>query len=253
MAKPIQFRHPKWTRLFDNAGLYRLDDWKALIKESPRAIQVDDANRRYGGYSCVHQVWLDDPVGGATSFYVKQQHNQLRRSLRYPRGRPTYHNEFVALQCCLEHGVAVAVPVFFDSIKQADGDWHTLLVTLGLEGFVSLSDIKLPELTAARQQRLAYDVAAAVARLHSQGIAHRHLYGKHLLLLWDTQQQRFEVSFIDLEKSHPLTQESHRLRDLNTLKRSFSPSLWQAFMTHYQAAVQPPANRGWHLGQLVGF
>ncbi|ERS10167.1 lipopolysaccharide kinase InaA family protein [Alloalcanivorax xenomutans] len=216
MRVPRKYIDPDWRPALIGWRLDYAAAWLAL----PDKALVDEPNLRYGGSMHVYRLQMDDGTGLRHNLYIKCQCNQRRRSLRHPvRGRATLETEFRALSACLKKGVPVARPVFFDHFVDDNGDEHYVLVSLGLDGFQSLDQIDMPALPLERRWRLLEDVGMTLRFMHLRGFAHRNLYPKHVFVAWRPALERFDVRFIDLEKTHLFTGFRHLFRDLESLAR----------------------------------
>lgn len=218
---PSRFLDPDWRPAFLAQGLDHLDAWWSLANHRDgQATLMDEPNRRYGGEMSVYRVGLTDGEGRCHNLYIKCQRQQQRRTLAHPlRGEPTLFAEFRALRRCLADGIPVARPVFFDTRLGADRQRYTVMVSLGLDGFQSLDEVGHGALELARRRRLINDVADTLRLLHGARYAHRNLYPKHIFVVWRPALSRYDVRFIDLEKTHRVTGFRHLLRDLESLSR----------------------------------
>lgn len=221
MMAPQRFIDPDWRPVFLAKGLDHLDAWWRLGGERERgAALMDEPNQRYGGEMSVYRIRLTDVDGHPRHLYVKCQRQQKRRTTAHPlHGEPTLFAEFRALRCCLADGIPVARPVFFDTRIGGDRQRYTVMVSLGLDGFDSLEAIDPARLDLALRRRLIRDVADTLRLLHGAGYVHRHLYPKHIFVAWRPDLRRYDVRFIDLEKTHRVSGFRHLYRDLESLAR----------------------------------
>lgn len=218
---PQRFIDPEWRPVFLGLGLDHLDAWWSLADGGDRDVTLmDEPNRRYGGEMSVYRIRLTDGEGHSHNLYVKCQRQQQRRTPAHPlRGEPTLFTEFRALRRCLADGIPVARPVFFDTRIGGDRQRYTVMVSLGLDSFESLDDIDPDTLVPGRRRRLINDVADTLRLLHGARYAHRNLYPKHIFVAWRPALGRYDVRFIDLEKTHRVTGFRHLMRDLDSLSR----------------------------------
>ncbi|ARP90987.1 hypothetical protein CAL14_12370 [Bordetella genomosp. 9] len=166
-------------------------DWWSVQGEWAEA-----PNARRGGFSGVQRVVLRE---SGDCFYVKKQRNHVFRSLRYPSGRPTLLREWLSLRACARIGVPTPPVEFFDMHKAKDG-WHAVLVTRGLQGYVSLKEgFGDRGWTAAQRIEALRAVAQALVSLHLARRKHGHLYPKEIFV--DLSTSPPAVAFVDWEMS----------------------------------------------------
>ncbi|WHL27695.1 lipopolysaccharide kinase InaA family protein [Pseudomonas juntendi] len=103
-------------------------------------VWVEPPNVRRGGESGVLRVEL-----GGLTFYKKQQVGHVYRSLRYPFGHPTVAREAKAVRAATALGVGTPELVY-SHIHKHQGEWHAVMVTAALEGYVSLEDFRARQL-----------------------------------------------------------------------------------------------------------
>lgn len=218
---PKRFIDPDWRPVFLAKGMDHLDAWWRLADEGRRqATLMDDPNRRYGGEMRVYRIRVLDVDGQPRHLYVKCQREQKRRTAAHPlHGEPTLFTEFRALRRCLNDGIPVARPVFFDTRIGGDRRRYTVMVSQGLDGFHGLDEIDPAALALTRRRRLIRDVADTLRLLHATGYVHRTLYPKHIFVAWRPDLDRYDVRFIDLEKTHRAAGFRHLYRDLESLAR----------------------------------
>jgi len=157
-----------------------------------QGVWVEPVNERRQGISGVQRVV--DSQGAV--YYVKRQTNHLYRSLRYPRGRPTLLREWLNLQFCAARGIPTAPPQFFDMRKSVRG-WEAVLVTRGLDGFISLEDgIRGGRWTCTERRKILLALAELLVPLHRAGRKHGHLYPKEILVRTEPE---LSVALLDWE------------------------------------------------------
>lgn len=140
---------------------------------------VEDVNQRRGGTSGIQRIV--DAHSGAL-YYIKRQVNHLYRDLRFPGGRPTLLREWLNLHRCAELGVPTATPVFFD-MRKGTGGWEAVLVTRGLDGYVSIEEGVSRQLWTREQwHEILIVLAQVLAPLHRARRKHGHLYPKEVFV-----------------------------------------------------------------------
>jgi hypothetical protein len=174
---------------------------------------VEEPNNRRGGFSGVQRVTL---AGEGGCFYVKRQRGHLFRSVRYPTGRPTLLREWRSMRLCRKLHVPTAELVFFGMRKGPQG-WESILVTRGLEGYLSLDQGLVPGVWSPDQRRAALaTVAATLVRLHRARRKHGHLYPKEVFV--NLAQATPAVAIVDWELSrYKLTPASAAAPDVKRL------------------------------------
>ncbi|MFC4274112.1 lipopolysaccharide kinase InaA family protein [Achromobacter aloeverae] len=157
---------------------------------------VEEPNNRRGGFSGVQRVLVPE-AGGC--YYVKRQRNHLFRSVRYPTGRPTLLREWQSMRFCQSIGVPTAPLVFFE-MRKSEAGWESILVTRGLQGYVSLERAYAENLWSCEQRAEALRaVAGALIALHRARRKHGHLYPKEVFV--DFSGPRPAVAIVDWELS----------------------------------------------------
>jgi tRNA A-37 threonylcarbamoyl transferase component Bud32 len=161
--------------LLGGSGL-RLDEW--LATGQAQAV-------KQGPHRTIHHVRLDD-----LDFYVKHYPQRglrawLRQLVRPSKARGEYQN---ALEVA-ERGVPTFVPLGMGEQRTLWGTGASFLITRTLEATEPLNtflETTWPELSCARQARLAPRLAAAlgglVAKMHNAGIYHTDLHAGNLLI-----------------------------------------------------------------------
>jgi tRNA A-37 threonylcarbamoyl transferase component Bud32 len=154
---------------------------------------VEEVNERRGGMSGIQ--WVMDADSG-TPYFVKRQVNHLYRSLRFPFGRPTLLREWLNLKHCANLGIPTPSPVFFDMRRGGQG-WEAILVTRGLDNYMSLEDGITQRLWTPEQWReILIALARELAPLHRVGRKHGHLYPKEVFVRTSPS---IEIAFLDWE------------------------------------------------------
>lgn len=184
---------------------------------------VEAPNQRRAGESGVQLVQLGD--AGLPLLYCKRQIGHLYRSFAHPFGQPTVLREQRALQAFRAAGVRVPQVIYCGTRQQA-GQWQALLITLELEGFISLEDW-YGNGGAARygmllHQHMLAAVGVTLSRIHRARWQHGCCYAKHIFLrvAGESEAACVEVALLDLEKSRRRWRRSAAARhDLSQLRR----------------------------------
>ena len=159
-----------------------------------QADTVEPANVRRGGWSSV--VRIESPDGQA--FYLKRQENHDYRNWRLQRV-PTVVREWQAGIDFRTFGVGTAEPICL-GVSQT-GSSRGLLLTAALDDYRSLPAVlQDPALAADDRRALWKTLAYGIRRVHEHGYRHNCLYGHHVLLKRDAQQD-WTFCLIDLEKA----------------------------------------------------
>jgi len=156
---------------------------------------AEPPNHRRGGFSGVQRVTL--PSGQA--YYVKRQHDFVFRSFAHPFGAPTLLREWNNLQVCARLGVPTAQAVAFHAHRTKQGQWRALLVTLALDGYISLDDgLRHHGWNTGTRAAIFRAVLDAIAPLHQARRKHGHLYSKEVFVRV-REGDNIDVAFLDLE------------------------------------------------------
>ncbi|SNR84006.1 Lipopolysaccharide kinase (Kdo/WaaP) family protein [Methylobacillus rhizosphaerae] len=176
------------------------------------------------GWSGVSRIPIADSSNAAGFHaFLKRQQNFMRRTWRHPViGVPTFRCEYAMLLHLQQHGIPVPVPLFF-SEKKLDGNTNAVLLTVELQGYVSLDAVlawlSAEEWPLSRQRKLIKSIARTVATLHAHKVQHRALYPKHIFIR-EQPQGEFDSVLIDLEKARfKWFSWQCTLHDLTTLNR----------------------------------
>lgn len=198
---------------------------------------VEAPNQRRGGESGV-QI-LDPQTAGKPYLYSKRQVGHQFISWRYPLGRPTAFREKNAMQALQRLGLKVPKLVFYGAEKIRK-DWHALLVTEALAGFISLEQWYIQQ----REQSVEYSVADAVLQqvaktlhtMHAAGWQHSCCYAKHIFIKVNSERAP-EVALLDLEKARrrwPAFRAAlHDIKQLGRHRGEMPDTDWQIFLQHY--------------------
>jgi len=164
---------------------------------------VEEPNVRRGGTSGVQSLEL--PPGSQRMLYIKRQTGHIYRTLRYPLGRPTIQREIQAYREYRRLGICVPKLVY-GGVGNSHGQWRGLLVTEGLEGFVSLEDwyrIEAQNYWGEEiHQQMLYQLAKTLSCLHASRWQHGCLYPKHIFVRVNQKPKGgVDIALLDLEKS----------------------------------------------------
>ena len=202
-------------------------------------------NYRRSGWSGAARYELRQENGETIGVFIKRQENHLRRTLKYPKGCPTFRIEWQNLKKLIKYQIQVPRPLYYGERYQ-DGKPQAILITYELKGFLALDEWLRGDQSQGGNQRLRIDVLPAIAdvirRFHDHRFRHNSLYPKHIMLKvrQDGNLTATDISLIDLEKSRRVfSPMGARIRDLDTLLRR-SPE-WSAhekdlFFNHYLKA-----------------
>ncbi|MBF8659520.1 MULTISPECIES: lipopolysaccharide kinase InaA family protein [Pseudomonas] len=200
---------------------------------SAPGVWVEPPNIRRGGESGVLKVELD-----GFTFYKKQQVGHIYRSLVHPFGYPTVAREAKALRAAAALGVATPLLLHSDVHKQ-DGEWRAVMVTAGLDGYVSLEDFYLQGLDKTIEPKLHHDIleayGRALATLNLGRWQHGCLYLKHVFVAFD--ESGIKIALLDFEKARQrLTAMKASRHDLRQVKRrsDWATAEWEAFCRGYR-------------------
>jgi len=216
------------------------EDWWSIQGE-----WVEPPNRRRDGESGVQRLQLRD--ASQSSLYCKRQVGHLYRSFAHPFGRPTALREQHALAAFQRLGVRVPEVVYCGTRQQA-GQWRALLVTVELEGFVSLEDWYRDGLDAhygvAIHRRMLAAVGTTLSRIHRARWQHSCCYPKHIFLKvqGSGDATRVEVALLDLEKSRRRLRRSaaarHDLSQLNRHRQEMPAEDWLRLLAAHAATSE---------------
>lgn len=198
---------------------------------------VEEPNQRRGGESGVQ--FLAPKTPEQPWLYSKRQINHMFFSLRYPFGHPTALREKNAIQALERLGVKVPHIEFYGAVKKGK-DWHALLITQALTGFVDLeqwySQQRAQPLNSTLVSAVLQQIASNFYKMHLGGWQHGCSYAKHIFIKCEPQQSP-EVAFIDLEKARRRWP-AHKaaLNDIKQFGRhrgDMPEEHWQIFLQHY--------------------
>lgn len=203
---------------------------------------VEPPNIRRGGESGVLRVELE-----GLTFYKKQQVGHVYRSLFHPFGYPTVAREAKALRAAALLGVDTP-PLLYADIYKCGRDWNAVMVTAGLDGYLSLEDFYAHNLDQSLGSRRHHEILEAygrvLARLNLGRWQHGCLYLKHVFV--DFNEPCVKVALLDLEKARKrLTAKKAGRHDLRQVKRrsGWSGDEWEAFCRGYRYSFGQGAER----------
>lgn len=198
---------------------------------------VEEPNQRRGGESGVQFLAPETPE--QPWLYSKRQTNHMFYSLRYPFGHPTALREKNAIQGLERLGAKAPKLVFYGAIKKGK-DWHALLVTEALTGFVDLdqwySQQRTQPADSATISSVLQEVANNFYKMHTGGWQHGCCYSKHIFVKVNPAHAP-QVAFIDLEKARrrwPAHRAAlHDIKQFGRHRGAMPEEHWQIFLEHY--------------------
>lgn len=198
---------------------------------------VEAPNQRRGGESGVQILPPNAP--GQPWLYIKRQIGHHFSSLRYPFGQPTLFREACAMRALQRLHIQVPQLVFYGAEKHKK-DWHALLVTQALFGFISLEEWYNSQthhvLDHTIIKSVLQQVATTLHRMHRAGWQHSCCYPKHIFIKINSQADP-EVALLDLEKARrrwPAQQAAlHDLKQLGRHRGAMPDTHWQLFLQLY--------------------
>lgn len=198
---------------------------------------VEEPNQRRGGESGVQVLAPETPE--QPCLYSKRQIGHRFFSWRYPLGRPTVLREKNAMQALQSLGVQVPKLVFYGA-KKKGSDWHALLVTEALTGFISLEQWyeqqRSHPIDSAQIEPVLEQIAHTLSRMHQAGWQHSCCYAKHIFIKTDPKHAP-EVALLDLEKARrrwPASRAAlHDIKQLGRHRGGMPQAHWQLFLQHY--------------------
>lgn len=198
---------------------------------------VEEPNQRRGGESGVQLLAPETPE--QPWLYSKRQTNHMFYSLRYPFGHPTALREKNAIQGLERLGAKAPKLVFYGAIKKGK-DWHALLVTEALTGFVDLdqwySQQRTQPADSATISSVLQEVANNFYKMHTGGWQHGCCYSKHIFVKVNPAHAP-QVAFIDLEKARrrwPAHRAAlHDIKQFGRHRGAMPEEHWQIFLEHY--------------------
>lgn len=193
---------------------------------------VEAPNQRRNGWSGVVRAIVD-----GEEVYIKRQCNHLYRSLRHPLGSPTASREWHCLQRLAGLGIPAPKPLFHGTRRTAEG-MQAVLVTSALSGYHALD--ALPAGSASERRAVASAIGHALGHLHRARLQHSCLYGKHVMIRFDSTDLP-QVALLDLEKMRMrFTRRQaarHDLEQLQRHQRFLSPDDWQLLLDAHARAL----------------
>lgn len=195
MSQALNFSSAKWRALFAANDWRHFDDLWTL-----EGREVEPGNVRRGGWSSVVRFEAAD----GAAFYLKRQENHdYRRWQGGLKRMPTAAREWQVGIDFRAAGIGTAEPVCL-GVDQTDTS-RGILVTRALDDHQALPEVlqRLPDNGEARQ-RLWYQIADDVRRIHDLGYRHNCLYAQHILIQTnpaEAPEAVWQCAFIDLEKA----------------------------------------------------
>ena len=218
-------------------------------------------NYRRSGWSGAARYELQQKNGETIGVFIKRQENHRRRTLKYPKGCPTFRIEWQNLKKLIKYQIQVPRPLYYGERYQ-DGEPQAILITYELKGFSALDEWLRGDQSQGGNQHLRTDVLPMVAdivrRFHDHRFLHNCLYPKHIMLRirQDSDLTTTDISLIDLEKTRRVfSPMGARIRDLDTLIRrcpEWSTHEKDLFLNHYlKAGLEhlPPSQLAVELGK----
>ncbi|NWL78705.1 InaA protein [Pseudomonas taiwanensis] len=174
--------------------------------------------------------------------YSKRQINHFHRDLTHPFGEPTILHEAKALQALNQLGIRVP-RVVFSGARKTETESQALLVTEGLDDFVSLDEWYAQPISAGLRQQMIQQLANTVARMHRAGWEHGRLYPKNIFVkVTGEREKKVEVALLGLARSnHRLTAYSAAKHDYEQFKEHHKPMPdedWKAFAATYRDVME---------------
>lgn len=152
-------------------------------------------NEHRGGWSGVSKTSLPTS-DGEESFFVKRQVNfAYRDPWSFFSRAPTLRREYRGIRLLNRLGISTPEVVFYAEDKQL----RSVLVTRELAGYLSLSDFLAGNPDPSLRKNVISEITRAILKLHRASVCHGGLYGKHIMLLAESENP--QITFIDLEKS----------------------------------------------------
>jgi hypothetical protein len=226
----------RWERLLKHNGLVDFDALWSLDVE-----WFEPPNRGRGGWSGVARMELEGADGSRGTFFLKRQENHTRHTFRHPTGEPTFAVELRNIRLLTKAGVPTVEVVYYGQRRMETG-WRAILVTLELDGFLSLNELTQKWWEAGwshsmvKRRKLIPVVADMVFKLHDAKLVHHSLYPKHIFVRFPEQGSP-QVRLIDLEKTRrailPQRAARRELDSLNRRTRHWPRTDRMRFLLHY--------------------
>jgi len=186
----------------------------------------EDPNERRDGVSGVVTWQLKLPDGSNQRIFIKRQENHNTSTYRHPfRGEPTFYREYRNIQMLESIGVP-AIEVLYYGEALGGGKNQAILISRGLDGYISLADWFAQPENRANQKAvyaLLKTVVKAIRSMHNKRVKHGCLYGKHLFVKASEigeAEMAFDVRLLDLEKAKVTWFKNHAIeKDISQLVR----------------------------------
>ncbi len=182
-------------------------------------------NERRDGVSGVVTYELSAEHGAAIPIFIKRQSNHNTRTWVHPiRGIPTFRREFQNIVHLRELGVKTLDVLYFGEAIAEEGHL-AVLISRALVDYTPLDSWFRQSsnlIDSERVKRLLTSLVKAIKPMHRRRIRHGCLYGKHIFVKEDANDQNghFDVRLLDLEKAHRTRSVSYAAqKDLSQLIR----------------------------------
>ncbi len=218
---------PEWEPVLVAGEMITFD---SIWNQAERAVIFRNTGR--GGWSTVSRCQLGSTNDDSTEVFIKRQSNYTYRSAFTPwRRNAVIVRELRNIARFRRINVPTLQPIYFCERREA-GSNRAILITLQLEGFISLQDLELDWRNHGRplvhkRSSIILALAENIRRLHDHRLMHNCLYPKHIFIRSNidcsvgvNNRQSVDVCFIDLEKCkyRPLSRMA-MFRDLESLVR----------------------------------
>ncbi|AZS50904.1 InaA protein [Entomomonas moraniae] len=196
---------------------------------------VEQPNQRRGGESGVLRTTTED----GKVIYIKRQENHIYRDIFHPFGQATIIREYKAY-CALTKAQVNVPKLIYCGVQNK----KAILVTEALDGFIDLDSWMEQNqgqpFYAETLNKILTETATMLAKLHLNKLQHGSLYGKHLFVKAETNEQPLvEVALLDLEKIKKRnTAKEAALHDIPKIKRHslLNSEQWHFFVNAYEQA-----------------
>ena len=173
---------PKWEHTFQQAGFLSFDDW---WKAEGSLVEEGNFRGADADTSWSHVTRIELP-GGKIVYLKRQQNHHPNNTLLKFLQRNTFEIEWSNYQRLQAAGVPTMEIVYFATRKQ-QGNKQSIIVSDELKGMTpirTLINYYIEHGWPPRSQRLAMlgAIAKVIIKMHSAGIIHNALYGRHIYL-----------------------------------------------------------------------
>jgi hypothetical protein len=163
---------------------------------------VEPPNDARGGWSGASRVVLEAPDGGTLAVFLKRQEDHCTRTWRAPFGVPTFRREYENIRSLRALGIPAAPALYYGEARR-DGRYRAAIITVALDGYLSLDGWLEENADAARRQDVLKAIAYWTADFSRRRLQHGCLYDKHIFVRRTPAADRYapdDIGFIDLEK-----------------------------------------------------